>query len=626
MRKLNVIGAAMVSLLLSFAAFGQPTTTTILVDWNPLGGASCAFFTGSRNVPFTDTAGSNWNSLKIRIPLAVDRVGGPPPNPPSTVSIAINGVQAGQPVLVTTQNVTCGPYFTYEFDTASLSGYHALGTNTFTINSIGGYAGNSGEPAELTFTTEPRTFAFDLSPAMSQRLLIHKRTEDTYPSPWQVETGFSERPRFRFRGGVTATTGSPEADVWLRVVDPADPSLYLPTHSADDNQDPLPKGVLMPRGCSDASCRAPSGQPLKVHASPGGTVEVELEGTDRYAGDNYYLEASFDAQFTCATAGPNGADTCARSGLVTAWKRDYVETDRMFRNGSLLTKSIPGGGTDPAILTVASVAGFRAKKGKNPGSSVMIVHASRGGQPYFEPGPGDPPLTVDSIDKKSLTVTLSRPLNHAYQADSTPWLSDGIGIITGVDSNDYFTPNGSLVASLYSGAFVDWVPVPPVAGECGCLPFYPNFTERFGNDRIQMSNLWNDHLGDPNVFQLVGASRSVDELGERLLGNHAAFVYLVRIETFKFINRANLNATVAAHELTHAWDVNPGFVKDGHCDQNEYNDASRLCLMRPGADWQDIHGDILPQFYDGHIEFHFKTTAAGVSEYLDIRRHMEPIQ
>jgi len=35
-------------------------------------------------------------------------------------------------------------------------------------------------------------------------------------------------------------------------------------------------------------------------------VELELEATDRHAGDNYVLEASFDPQFTCATAGANG--------------------------------------------------------------------------------------------------------------------------------------------------------------------------------------------------------------------------------------------------------------------------------------------------------------------------------
>jgi hypothetical protein len=271
MRILNVIGAVMAAVLLSVSAFGQSTTKTILVDWNPQGGGDCSTFLGTRNTTFLDTAGSNWSSLKIRIPLDLEQhdFNNPTqPGPPSTFSVFINGVPVGDPAFVTNNGQPCGPDITYEFETASLAGYHALGANTFTVTSEGGQAGNAGEPAELIFTTEPRTFAFDLAPSMSQRLLIHKRADDTYPSPWQVETGFSERPRFRFRGGVTAKTGSPEADVWLRVIDPADPSLYLPTHSANDNQDPSPKGVLMPRGCADASCRAPSGQPLQIHASP----------------------------------------------------------------------------------------------------------------------------------------------------------------------------------------------------------------------------------------------------------------------------------------------------------------------------------------------------------------------
>jgi hypothetical protein len=629
MRTLSFVGAAMV-VLFTVAAFGQPITTTIMVDWNPQGGGGgCSTFAGTINKTFIDTAGSNWSDLKIRIPLAVERFeSGSTPGSPSTVSVAINGTPVGDPVIVDNhQDFPCGGYITYEFEAASLlAGYHASATNTFTINSVGGSAGNAGEPAELIFTTEPRKFAFDLLPSMSQRLLIHKRADDTYPSPWQVETGFNERPRFRFRGAVTATAGSVEADVWLRVIDPPDPSLYLPVHAPNDNEDPSPRGVLMTSGCSDPSCKAPPGSPLQIHALPGGLVELELEATARYAGDNYILEASFDSQFTCATAGPNGADACARSGLVTAWKRVYIETDRMFRNGSLLTQSVSGGGTAPAVLTVASIAGFRESKGKKPGSSVMIVHASRDGQPaYFEPAPGDPPLTVDSIDKKSSTITLSRPLNHDYQFDPVPWKSDGIGIITGVDDNDYFMPNGSLVSSLFSDAFVDLVPAFPVPGECSCIPFYPNFTDNSFRDMTQMESLWNDHFGDSNVLHLMGGSRSGNDVGDRVPNTRAAFVWLTKIESFRRINRDNFNAESTAHELTHTWDVNAAFANGGHCDQNEYSDASKKCLMRPGDDWV-VNGDVQPEFYDGLVQYHFNLTAPDISEYLEIRRHTEPLQ
>ncbi|HEV2721515.1 MAG TPA: hypothetical protein VG323_15950, partial [Thermoanaerobaculia bacterium] len=313
------------------SAFAQSTTTTILINWNP---TPCQYFQGTRNVPFTDTAGSNWSYLKVRMPL------GAFPEGSATVSIAINGVPVGDPVIVGNTGTACGPYPTYEFGVASLAGYHAYAQNTFTINSVGGHAGNTSEPAELTFTTEPRQFAFDLLPSMSEKLLIHKRVGDTYPSAWQVETGLNERPRFRFRGAVTSSTASLDADVWLRVVDPPDPSPYLPAHSADDNRDPSPKGVLMTSNCADPSCRAAPGDALQIHATSGGVVELELEATDRYAGDNYILEASFDPQFTCATAGANRTNLCAQSGLVTAWKRMYVESDQMFTAGAMIKDNV----------------------------------------------------------------------------------------------------------------------------------------------------------------------------------------------------------------------------------------------------------------------------------------------
>ena len=93
MRILKAIGTAMAVLPLSVAAYGQPITTTVLVDWNDQGGGLCSTFTGTRNTTFMHTAGSNWSSLKIRIPLDLEQhdIKNPTqPGPPSTFSAAIN--------------------------------------------------------------------------------------------------------------------------------------------------------------------------------------------------------------------------------------------------------------------------------------------------------------------------------------------------------------------------------------------------------------------------------------------------------------------------------------------------------------------------------------------------------
>jgi hypothetical protein len=289
MRVSSVLAALFVALI-SAHAVAQTTTTTINVTWTNNNGG-CSFFGGQRDIAFQDTAGSNWTYLKIRIPMAVTQTVNGQPATPSQVNVSINGAPVGNAVVVSNDGTFCGNLQVYEFGTAALPGYHAFATNTFSITSNGGYVG--GAPAELIFTTEPRKFAFDLVPAMSQKVMLHPDPNDTNLSPWQVVTGSSQKPLFRFHGVVTSNTASPEADVWLRVVDPPDPSPYLPQHSPDDNEDPLRQGVLMPRGCATAACRALPGQPLQVRSSPGGVVDVELEATDRYAGDNYYVEASF---------------------------------------------------------------------------------------------------------------------------------------------------------------------------------------------------------------------------------------------------------------------------------------------------------------------------------------------
>lgn len=629
MRKLNVIGATMDVLLLSAVAYGQPITTTILVDWNPQGGGGiCGYYRGTINTTFTDTAGSNWNDLKIRIPLAVElrEVDGQP-GLPATVSVAINGVQVGDPVFVDNhETFGCGGYLTYEFEAASLAGYHALGTNTFTFNSVGGSAGNAGEPAELIFTTEPRTFAFDLAPSMSQRLLIHKRAEDTYPSPWQVETGFSERPRFRFRGGVTAKTGSPEADVWLRVIDPADPSLYLPTRSANDNQDPSPKGVLMPRGCADASCRAPSGQPLQIHASPGGTVEVELEATDRYAGDDYYLEASFDAQFTCATAGPNGTDACARSGLVTAWKRIYVETDQMFTAGAMLREAvIPCVGTTCPSATIikvddaASVA--HAKR-------LRMIHAPRfdgvGPQTFYSED-----VDVVKVNRRENTIEISNPTKSYYGPDfinsigQLSYLADAVGQISG--SSDFFTVNTGNIDELFLPAFIEhvWLTNDPV-------PFIPFFSNVTGsgqrNDMLDLlAQKWFQLRGDENVQHLIaGSANGGTTLG--ITGTHGVnFAWVFDDSISKQVHNHNRAYTfkgeITAHELAHEFRVNPSVSGGGHCAEKQWDDSTKWCSMHGSYDDFGNCSGVCAEFYDGKVAFHYR---AGDSEYLQVRRVADP--
>lgn len=302
---------------------------------------------------------------------------------------------------------------------------------------------------------------------MSQKIILHPQPNDIDLSPWQVATSLNEKPRFRFRGAVKSNSISPEADVWLRVVDPADPSAYLPQHLPNDNEDPLPKGVLMPRGCADSSCRAAPGQPLQVRSSPGGVVEVELEATDRYAGDNYYLEASFDPTFSCATAGANGANLCSRSGQVTAWKRVFIEKRRMLRNGLFLATDANAG--DTFIVTRGNHwfgnRGNHDELSKN--ETIVIVHAPQLDRSDLSAGWYSETHTILSVQdlgndefrvnlgtKQGKTI-IPEPLQHDYRIEgSNAALGDAISKLgsLSVTSSDVFDAPMDLVTG---EAFLD---------------------------------------------------------------------------------------------------------------------------------------------------------------------------
>lgn len=82
-------------------------------------------------------------------------------------------------------------------------------------------------------------------------------------------------------------------------------------------------------------------------------AEVVLTFTDRYAGDNYIVRATcVDAQNkpfnddSGVTADPTAdagipAIHIKETALLTAWKRVYIETDKMFRVGADLTQDAP---------------------------------------------------------------------------------------------------------------------------------------------------------------------------------------------------------------------------------------------------------------------------------------------
>ena len=87
---------------------------------------------------------------------------------------------------------------------------------------------------------------------------------------------------------------------------------------------------------------------LGLTGADAGTVEafgLPLPAEVRKAKERIGVVTQFDSldpDFTCATAGANHSNLCAHSGIVTAWKRVYIEKRRMlefFPHSKLLLRT-----------------------------------------------------------------------------------------------------------------------------------------------------------------------------------------------------------------------------------------------------------------------------------------------
>jgi hypothetical protein len=109
---------------------------------------------------------------------------------------------------------------------------------------------------------------------------------------------------------------------------------------------------------------------------------VELEVTDQHAGDNYQIETSFE-DFSQNPTPPSWM-----SGIITAWKRVYVENDKMYRKGGILVNSFN-----------SSTCGSSCKKIKVYGWSNVQV--------------GDSIKVFDEINQSGETRTITAIANNA---------------------------------------------------------------------------------------------------------------------------------------------------------------------------------------------------------------------
>lgn len=494
----------------------------------------------------------------------------------------------------------------------------------------------------------PPVFQFELPTGLPsdfpiQRMLVRNhRNDNNYPSPYQIPRYPDLRPRFRFPGTVTQSGRSVSREVWLRIVDPKDSSPYVPSARPDDNDDPSPKGVLLPPGCDTASCGATSGNPLRVVSDAHGRVEVVLEGTDRYAGDNYQIEASFDQSFTCATAGPASApNICARSGIITAHKQFFVEPDEMYRNSQLIRSNVVVGQN----LVYVNERWRR-------GDRVRLIHAPS----YLRTAAGDSAgfyfedFEIDDIRRNpnpniaaAFEIRLNGTVAHPYSTDLTiagVELGDALVNLSRIaqhSTDPMLRMNRSYVIPAFGLAFVDLVTLP--SNGVG-VPMYDAMTE---TGMIFAGAKWlaakTSSVIPPNTGLAVAAATR-DPLPPPAGGGPAPLSLGTTAGPYSYVWRLNIDEAtggprhrfpltaghnpdlmsgeVLVHELAHQWKVNSGYV-DHECTHNSYDNPSLFC--------QGNGPQNSGQYDDGHVAFHYvpgATPGTADSEYVTIRTAPEP--
>lgn len=164
------------------------------------------------------------------------------------------------------------------------------------------------EPTRIIRLPDP---IIDVKLKDKTRVLMHRyrpgSQENPYPSDFQTQDGrIKIEVEFRGYSTIPAT-----AYFQLLCPDPDDAATYEPG-SDDDNH------------ATSNKC----GQ-LSSTSAPvvNGSASVDLVTTDQYAGDNYRVDISTQTPFKRQ----------GKTGIITAWKRIYIELDKMYKVGQFLS-------------------------------------------------------------------------------------------------------------------------------------------------------------------------------------------------------------------------------------------------------------------------------------------------
>jgi hypothetical protein len=567
-----------------------------------------------------------------------------PLDPGSLVSLYLNGNPlGGQQVVTNSTSFGCNGYATsqrYDFASGTVpsgfSGYNVRGPNSVRLE-VGAQQA-AVEIVDLAVTyLPPRKFDFDIDDFTSKSdrsiLISKQRTDDAYTS--QLQTRDREVPIVVRANGPTGTV--PNQTFYFRVLDPqSDPAdaPYATDRGPDDNDD-SGGGTLSGTNVTPILNAV---RTVSAVSGPDGYVRMTLTITNYAAGDNYQIEGGTDQNFTC----PNG---CDKSGVITAWKRVYVESDRMFRAGTFLTQPFSPCTTSPCPAT--SVLHVENPRAIGNARRLRLIHAPRldltGPSTFYSED-----VDVVRVNRRDGTIEVS-PITQQYfgpernpiiSGQIEPFLADAVGVINGNDTADFFSANIANVGDLLTASFVQtiWLSDDPV-------PFIPFKETVLGggvdSDEIALTaRKWFHHANTSNHEHLLAGREGSDAetLGITRARLAASWSWIWVGSVIDHAPRRNngewlLNGEVTAHEIARLWQVNPPLdVTGGHCGSSRaptapraWNNAQFFCTMHTPYDGPDCGGGgraTCPEFFNGVVAFHYN----GInSEYTDIRRRPDPL-
>ncbi|MCC6723282.1 MAG: hypothetical protein IT258_02140 [Saprospiraceae bacterium] len=415
------------------------------------------------------------------------------------------------------------------------------------------------------------------------RVMISTYQDDIYYTPYQEVDGVHGGDgKVKIKAFIYPANAAMGQTVYFRVrdPDPDDESSYEKATSGSpetggDNLDPNNENGLLiaPNGQSGSVVNVPAsmGSSDVINGVSAWIVQVDLKITDQYSGDNYVVEASLS---------PNFEPGCAYDKTINlvAWKRIYVEYDRMYKKGATLIQDFtPDSDTNDDVLYVDNVDDFIVDN-INPmqiqlfsvdGISLSNILVKNKNASLNSLTVSDIPYN-STIDKIRSGIRIPSDLS-SYEIDKSQ-LVDGFGL------NTSGTDGGTFVEFIFD--------IPNENNFAPCYKIFPFIITSSGTldptaIYVRYTNSWFDHAqsGDKtNVFlALAGTEMAANPSTGFIPGGVTLSFYNTSTIFVKKNNFPTYERSALVHEFGHQFNVVSAHVDSDWPRRNHMD--SDFCIM-----------------------------------------------